>query len=46
MRVYAKWVKGCDEQGQLCLHHQGVIEPFAEFATALAQRLKEERKPK
>ncbi|MEI8138501.1 MAG: hypothetical protein WCI03_01390 [bacterium] len=42
MRTYARWVKSCDEQGQLALHHQGVIEPFSKFAAALAARLVEE----
>jgi hypothetical protein len=42
MRTYARWVKSCDEQGQLALHHQGVVEPFTKFAAALAARLVEE----
>lgn len=25
MRTYAKWVTTCDEQGQLAMHHQGVM---------------------
>jgi hypothetical protein len=41
MEIYAKWVSSCDEQGQLCLQHQGVIEPFTEFAETLARQLKE-----
>ncbi len=43
MTTYAKWVSGCDEQGQLCLHQQGVIEPFAEFATTLNEQLSMEK---
>ncbi len=42
MRTYARWVKSCDEQGQLAMHHQGVIEPFTKFADGLAARLAEE----
>lgn len=42
MRTLSKWVKSCDEQGQLCMHHQGVIEPFSNFAKALAERLERE----
>jgi len=44
MRTYARWVKSCDEQGQLALHHQGVIEPFTKFAETLAARLAKENK--
>ena len=39
MRTYARWVKTCDEQGQLCSHQQGVIEPYEQFIAALAERL-------
>lgn len=42
MRTLSKWVKSCDEQGQLCMHHQGVIEPFTRFAKTLAERLEQE----
>jgi len=42
MRTLAKWVKSCDEQGQLAMHQQGVIEPFADFAKTLAARLEQE----
>ena len=45
MRTYAKWVKSCDEQGQLAMHHQGVIEPFTAFASTLAARLEQESRP-
>jgi len=45
MRTYARWVKSCDEQGQLALHQQGVIEPFTRFAEMLAARLSEESLP-
>lgn len=41
MRVYAAHVKDCDEQGQLSMHHQGVIERFAGLARALEARLAE-----
>jgi hypothetical protein len=44
MRTLSKWVKTCDEQGQLCMHHQGVIEPFTLFAKTLAERLELETK--
>ena len=44
MRTLSRWVKSCDEQGQLCMHQQGVIEPFASFAKALAERLEQESK--
>ncbi len=42
MRVYAKWVKTSDQQGQLCMHQQGVIEPFERFAEALDAQLERE----
>ena len=42
MRTFARWVKSCDEQGQLALHQQGVIEPFTKFAEMLAAQLGEE----
>ena len=41
MRIYARWVKSCDEQGQLALHQQGVIVPFTMFAETLSARLAE-----
>jgi hypothetical protein len=44
MRTLSKWVKTCDEQGQLCMHHQCVIEPFTLFAKTLAERLELETK--
>ena len=43
MRTYAKWVRTCDEQGQLCLQRQGVVEPLIEFAATLAGQLARER---
>ncbi len=43
MSIYAKWVTSCDEQGQLCLHQQGVVEPFREFAETLAGQLEKEQ---
>ena len=43
MRTLSKWVKSCDEQGQLCMHHQGIIEPFADFADKLGAQLECER---
>ena len=43
MRIYSKWVESSDEQGQLCLHQQGVMEPFAGFADKLAAQLECER---
>lgn len=42
MKLYAKWVRSCDEQGQLALHQQGVIEPFTNFARTLEARQGEE----
>ncbi|MFD0673836.1 hypothetical protein [Cohnella sp. GCM10027633] len=42
MDVYAPWVSTCDEQGQLVMHHQGVIEPLEAFAAELRARLAEE----
>lgn len=39
MRTYARWVKTCDEQGQLCSHQLGVIEPYEQFIKTLADRL-------
>ena len=45
MRTFARWVKSCDEQGQLALHQQGVVEPFTRFAEMLAARLGEENLP-
>ena len=44
MRSYARWVKTCDEQGQLCSHQQGVIEPYEDFVKVLADRLEIEMK--
>lgn len=44
MRTYARWVKSCDEQGQLCSHQQGVIEPYERFVKILADRLEVELK--
>ena len=44
MRTLARWVKSCDEQGQLAMHHQGVIEPFADFARRLAGLHEQESK--
>ncbi|MFZ2656113.1 MAG: hypothetical protein WAX69_14375 [Victivallales bacterium] len=41
MRTLSKWVKSCDEQGQLSMHHQGVIEPLTHFAKTLADHLGE-----
>ena len=43
MRTYSRWVESCDEQGQLCSHQVGVIEPFEKLADILAARLKVER---
>ena len=43
MRTYARWVKTCDEQGQLCSHQLGVIEPYEHFIKTLAARLEIER---
>jgi hypothetical protein len=43
MKIYSKWVESCDEQGQLCLQHQGVVEPFAKFADTLARQLEVEK---
>ena len=43
MRTYARWVKSCDEQGQLCSHQQGVIEPFERLVDTLTERLKIEQ---
>ncbi len=45
MRLLAKWAKSCDEQGQLSMHHQGVIEPFTGFAARLAELYKQESTP-
>jgi hypothetical protein len=42
MRTYSKWVESCDEQGQLCGHQTGVIEPFERFVKVLNDRLKVE----
>ena len=39
MRKYSRWVKGCDEQGQLCGHEQGVIQPLKQLVKALTERL-------
>ena len=44
MRTYARWVKTCDEQGQLCSHQQGVIEPYEHFVKVLVERLEAELK--
>ena len=44
MRTYARWVKSCDEQGQLCGHHLGVIEPYEHFVKVLEDRLALEQK--
>ena len=38
MRVYARWVSSCDEQGHLCAHQQGVVEPFLRFAETLERQ--------
>ncbi len=43
MRTYARWVKTCDEQGQLCSHQLGVLAPFETFAKTLATQLEIER---
>jgi len=43
MTIYSKWVTSCDEQGQLCLQQQGVVEPFREFADAMAEQLEQEK---
>lgn len=42
MKTYAPWVSTCDEQGQLFMHHQGVVEPLEAFAAELRERLTEE----
>lgn len=39
MRVYGGHVSSCDEQGQLSMHHLGVIEPFARFVRMLEAQL-------
>ena len=39
MTIYAPWVRSCDEQGQLCSHHLGVIEPWTHFAQVLEVQL-------
>ncbi len=39
MRVYARWASSCDEQGHLCAHQQGAVEPFTQFADALQRQL-------
>jgi len=44
MRRYARWVKTCDEQGQLCGHHLGVIEPYERLVETLAGRLEIEER--
>ncbi|HCE45471.1 MAG TPA: hypothetical protein DET40_18175 [Lentisphaeria bacterium] len=41
MRVLSRWVKSCDEQGQLSMHHQGVIEPLTSFAKTLSEHLED-----
>jgi hypothetical protein len=38
MKIYSKWVKSCDEQGQLCLQQIGVVEPFTEFVKTLTKQ--------
>ena len=43
MRTYARWVETCDEQGHLCSHQVGVIEPFEKLVNLLEARLKIER---
>lgn len=43
MKTYSQWVEGCDEQGQLVMHQQGVIEPFGRFAAVLEEMVKEQR---
>jgi hypothetical protein len=43
MERYAPWVESCDEQGQLVMHHWGVIVPLAAFSAALRARLEEEK---
>lgn len=40
MTIYSKWVRSCDEQGQLCGHQAGVIEPWTHFAEVLETQLK------
>lgn len=42
METYAPWVQSCDEQGQLVMHHQGVIEPLTEFVRQLRSKYEEE----
>ena len=37
MKVLAKWVVSCDQQGQLVMHQQGLIEPFEALCAALAE---------
>ncbi len=43
MGTYARWVQSCDEQGQLCSHQQGVIEPYEKFIKIMTDRLEIER---
>jgi len=42
MRTLARWVRTCDEQGQLAMHQQGVIEPFEELVSALERWVAQE----
>ena len=45
MTMYAPWVRSCDEQGQLCSHHLGVIEPWTHFAQVLETQLAAATRP-
>lgn len=38
MKIYAKWVETCDEQGQLVNHQLGVIEPFEHHYAVLKSK--------
>lgn len=41
MQTLAPWVESCDEQGQLAMHHQGVIQPFRDFYQTLKAKRQE-----
>lgn len=43
MRGLAKWCVASDQQGQLSMHHQGIIEPLTKFAETLEAQLAREQ---
>ncbi len=42
MKVLAKWVRTCDQQGQLAMHQQGLIEPFERLVQSLEKWYEQE----